>query len=258
MGTYPEAPIVGEVPISFSYQIAPLILDILAYPNTEYSLNEIEGHDRLNLHTILTPPKTNNPEDYPKLLPLHVADLIVGAANVGEYMGNQVFDPRKPWRIMIDMKHREHPYEREVKMSYKDRFSRPAWESRKWVGPVDDANPDGYWMVAKKDWEISHSSHIQSSVGRLLEGASLLEAKSLRKMGRILGPVELRLFSRAINDTRDYTVFYNEDEKKLCSMYMAIAGIELRRANNIETKAWDKANNLQWGEVDWSLLDSLH
>lgn len=256
MKNNPETKVVGEIPIIFSYEVAPLIMDILAYPNCRYHLWETEGHNRLNLATILTAEKPLRQADYDKTLENHFADISISGENAGEYWRNPTFDSTKPWRLRLELRHRALPYSREVKINYMDTISLPAWEKRSWVGPVDSSSGDGLWMHASRSWEINpHRIQVPKYAKPQLEGMSVMNNPDLQKYGRVLKPVEVEVFSRSPDNTSRSTVFL-DDDNRLTAMFNGPHGIETRRANRVEYIAYRQAEALHWGEVDQSLLDS--
>lgn len=251
----PETEVVGDIPIIFSYEVAPLILDILTYPNCRYHLWEAEGHNRLNLATVLTTVRPMRQEDYTSTLDKHFADISISGENAGEYWRNRTFDSSKPWRIKVEMKHKMLPYTREVKASYKDLMSLPAWEKRNWVGPVDSSNSDGLWMHASRSWEINpHRTNQNKLSTPLIGGLSIPNYANLRNFGRVLGQVEVEVFSRYPDNTSRSIVFL-DDENRLTAMFNGMHHPEIREANRGERVAYRQAKELHWGDVDQSLLD---
>lgn len=255
MKNTPETKVVGEIPIIFSYEVAPLIMDILSYPNCRYNLWQNEGYDRLNLKTILTTTKPSCQAEYADTLEKHYADILISGENAGEYWANRHFDTLKPWRMRIEMKHRALPYSREVKVSYRDMFSLPAWEQREWIGPIDTTDTEGLWMHAKRSWEINpHKTRKHKSNNPSIGGLSIPNYAELRNFGRVLGPVEVEVFSR-YPDRPNRAIVYL-DENRLSAIYNGARGHDIRAANEIERVAYKKARELHWGDVDQSLLDS--
>lgn len=256
MKNTPETEVVGEIPIIFSYEVAPLIMDILTYPNCRYSLWQNEGYDRLNLKTILTATKPSCQAEYTDTLEKHYADILISGENAGEYWANRHFDALKPWRMRIEMKHRALPYSREVKVSYRDILSLPAWEQREWVGPVETTNPEGLWMHARRSWEINpYKTNKHKTNIPLIGGLSIPNYAELRNFGRVMGPVEVEVFSR-YPDNPNRAIVYLDDENRLSAIYSGARGPDIRVANEIERVAYKKARELHWGDLDQSLLDS--
>lgn len=255
MNNTPETKVVDEIPIIFSYEIAPLIMDILAYPNCRYHLWQTKGHSRLNLATILTADKPPNPDHYAATLEKHFADILISGENAGEYWRYHKFDSTKPWRLGVEMRHRALPYSREIKVSYNDTTSLPAWEKRSWVGPVETSNSDNLWVDASRSWEINpHRTSKSKSDTPLIGGLSIPSYTELRNFGRVLGPVEVEVFSRSPDNTNRSIVFLDEDNR-LLAIYNGLHGPDIRKANRVERAAYRQAEELSWGEVDQSLLD---